>query len=70
MALTNDRRAVDAALHGLDAWGSTALHDAVVTAFDAIEPAPGRRALILISDGMEKQQPSIRGRGARARPGQ
>lgn len=52
--LTNDRRAVDTALHGLDAWGSTALHDAVITAFDAIEPAPGRRALVLVSDGMEK----------------
>lgn len=52
--LTNDRRAIDTALHGLDAWGSTALHDAVITAFDAIEPAPGRRALVLVSDGMEK----------------
>lgn len=52
--LTNDRRAVDAALHALDAWGSTALHDAVVTAFDAIEPAPGRRALVLVSDGLER----------------
>lgn len=54
VALTNDRRAVDAALQALDPWGSTALHDAVVTAFDAIEPAPGRRALVLISDGLER----------------
>lgn len=52
--LTSDRRAVDAALQALDPWGSTALHDAVVTAFDAIEPAPGRRALVLISDGLER----------------
>ena len=52
--LTNDRRAVDASLQSLDAWGSTALHDAVVTAFDAIEPAPGRRALVLVSDGLER----------------
>ncbi len=52
--LTNDRRAVDTALQGLDAWGSTALHDAVITAFDAIEPAPGRRALVLVSDGIER----------------
>lgn len=52
--LTNDRQAVDAALQSLDAWGSTALHDAVVTAFDAIEPAPGRRALVLVSDGLER----------------
>ncbi len=52
--LTNDRRAVDTALQALDAWGSTALHDAVITAFDAIEPAPGRRALVLVSDGIER----------------
>jgi Ca-activated chloride channel family protein len=52
--LTDDRRAIDTALQGLDAWGSTALHDAVITAFDAIEPAPGRRALVLVSDGVER----------------
>jgi len=52
--LTSDRRAVIAALLALDPWGSTALHDAVVTAFDAIEPAPGRRALVLVSDGLER----------------
>ena len=52
--LTPDRRAVDTALQSLDPWGSTALHDAVVTAFDAIEPATGRRALVLVSDGMER----------------
>jgi Ca-activated chloride channel family protein len=52
--LTNNRLAVDQAVQGLDAWGSTALHDAVVEAVDAIEPAPGRRALILVSDGMER----------------
>lgn len=54
VALTADRQAVDAALQALDPWGSTALHDAVVTAFDAIEPAPGRRALVLVSDGLER----------------
>ena len=54
VALTNNRLAVDTALQGLDPWGSTALRDAVVTAFDAIEPAPGRRALVLVSDGLER----------------
>ncbi|HTV00811.1 MAG TPA: VWA domain-containing protein, partial [Luteitalea sp.] len=52
--ITNDRLAVDTALQRLDPWGSTALFDAVVTAFDAIEPAPGRRALVLVSDGLER----------------
>jgi Ca-activated chloride channel homolog len=52
--LTNNRFEVDQAVHGLDPWGSTALHDAVVKALDAIEPAPGRRALVLVSDGAER----------------
>lgn len=52
--ITADKAAADAALQALDPWGSTALHDAVVTAFDAIEPAPGRRALVLVSDGLER----------------
>lgn len=52
--LTNNRLAVDQAVQGLDPWGSTALHDAVVQALDAIEPAPGRRALVLVSDGLER----------------
>lgn len=52
--LTNDRSAVDAAVQGLDPWGATALHDAIVTAFDIIEPAAGRRALVLLSDGVER----------------
>lgn len=52
--LTNDRLAIDRAVQGLDAWGSTAMHDAVVKAVDAIEPAPGRRALVLVSDGRER----------------
>lgn len=52
--LTNNRLAVDQAVQALDPWGSTALHDAVVQAVDAIEPAPGRRALVLVSDGLER----------------
>ncbi len=43
-----------AALAQLDGWGSTPLHDAVTTAIDAIAPAGGRRALILLSDGNDR----------------
>lgn len=52
--LTNNRLRVDEAVQALDPWGSTALHDAVVQALDAIEPAPGRRVLVLVSDGVER----------------
>lgn len=48
------RRESDAALTRLGRWGSTPLHDAVITAIDAIEPADGRRALILLSDGSDR----------------
>lgn len=52
--LSNDRRAAYDALVGLRPWGTTPLHDAVVEAVDAIQPAAGRRALILISDGSDR----------------
>lgn len=52
--LTSNRLAIDQAVQALDAWGSTALHDAVVRAVELVEPAPGRRALVLVSDGLER----------------
>jgi Ca-activated chloride channel family protein len=52
--LSDDRRAAYDALLGLRPWGTSPLHDAVVQAVDAIQPAAGRRALILISDGSDR----------------
>jgi Ca-activated chloride channel family protein len=43
-------RAIDA----LSAWGTTSLHDAVIAAIDQLQPASGRRALILLSDGDDR----------------
>ena len=42
------------ALNRLDAFGTTGLYDAIVTALDAIQPARGRRALVLLSDGSDR----------------
>lgn len=52
--LTTDHRSAIAALGSIDPWGTTPLHDATVTALDAIQGAAGRRALILLSDGEDR----------------
>lgn len=52
--LSRDRRALLASLASVDAFGTTALHDAVLGSIDAIQPAKGRRALVLLSDGDDR----------------
>jgi Ca-activated chloride channel family protein len=42
------------AIDRLDAWGTTPLYDATVAALDGIQPAKGRRALVLLSDGTDR----------------
>lgn len=51
MPRTSDVGAVAQALEALNAVGSTALHDAVVTSLYYFRGVRGRRALILLSDG-------------------
>jgi VWFA-related protein len=51
MSRTSDVGAVAQALDALNAAGSTALHDAVVTSLYYFRGVRGRRALILLSDG-------------------
>lgn len=43
-----------AAVDGLTAWGTTALHDAIIAAIEAVDGARGRRALVILSDGDDK----------------
>jgi Ca-activated chloride channel homolog len=50
---TNRREQLDA-LAGLDPFGTTGLYDSIVAAIEAIQPARGRRALILLSDGDDR----------------
>ena len=51
---STDRAAQYAALNRLDAFGTTSLHDAIMTALDAMQDAKGRRALVLLSDGDDR----------------
>lgn len=52
--LSTDRARQLEVLSGLDAFGTTGLYDAVIAAIDAIQPARGRRALVLLSDGSDR----------------
>jgi Ca-activated chloride channel family protein len=52
--LSTDHAAALAAIDRLDAWGTTPLYDATLGALDAIQPARGRRALVLLSDGTDR----------------
>lgn len=52
--LSTDHASVSAALDRLDPWGTTPLYDAIELAVDRIDSAPGRRALVLVSDGEDR----------------
>ena len=52
--LSADRNQQYRALDVLSAWGTTSLHDAVIDAIDQLQPATGRRALVLLSDGDDR----------------
>lgn len=51
---SRDRQAQQEAIGRLDAFGTTGLHDAIIAAVDAVQPARGRRALVLLSDGSDR----------------
>jgi Ca-activated chloride channel homolog len=52
--LSSDRRAQIQAVGRLDAWSTTALHDAVIAALERLGPESGRQALIVFSDGADR----------------
>lgn len=52
--LSTNRSAQQIAINKLDAFGTTGLHDAIITAIDEVQPAKGRRALVLLSDGNDR----------------
>ena len=48
------REAAATRWEAIEAWGTTPLYDASVQALDAIQARQGRRALLLISDGIDR----------------
>jgi Ca-activated chloride channel family protein len=52
--ISSDRAMLLKALSAFDAWGTTALHDAIVAGIERIQPERGRRALVILSDGNDR----------------
>lgn len=52
--LSRDRAVQLASIDKLDSFGTTALHDAIGAAIEAVQPGRGRRALVLLSDGADR----------------
>jgi Ca-activated chloride channel homolog len=52
--LSNDHQRQAQAVAALDAWSTTSLNDAVIAALDRLEPEPGRQALVVFSDGIDR----------------
>ena len=48
---TDDIDRLDSYINGLQVWGGTALYDAVLDSLGRLRNRPGRKALILLSDG-------------------
>ena len=52
--LSTDRAAQRAAIDALTPWSTTALHDAIIEAVNLVHQGTGRRALVLLSDGVDR----------------
>ncbi len=48
---TDDMDRLDSFINGMQVWGGTALYDGVMYGLDRLRTRPGRKALILLSDG-------------------
>jgi Ca-activated chloride channel homolog len=52
--LDTDKTPLLRALDALDPWSTTALHDALIRSLDLLEPESGRRAIVVLSDGVDR----------------
>ncbi len=52
--LSNDHAQQQRAIDALDPWSTTSLHDAIISILDRLEDEPGRLALIVFSDGIDR----------------
>lgn len=53
--LTNNQAALRQAIAGIQVSGDTAMYDALLTSVDMLSNAQGRRAIILLSDGLDNR---------------
>ena len=57
--LSTDRAAHLLAIDSLRPWGATSLNDAVIAGIDLIQPARGRRGLVILSDGEDRYSAAL-----------
>ena len=53
--VTGDKELLEKAIDGITANGDTAMYDALVSAVEILNPLPGRKAIIVLTDGMDNQ---------------
>jgi Ca-activated chloride channel family protein len=56
--LSSEKTHLLSALEKLDAWSTTALHDALIRSIDLLEGETGRRAIVVLSDGEDRYSES------------
>ena len=52
--LSNDHAGQQRAIDLLDPWSTTSLHDAIISILDRLEDEPGRLAVVIFSDGVDR----------------
>ena len=52
--LSTDRFTQARLISALEPWSTTALHDAIISMLDRLEPEPGRQAVVVFSDGADR----------------
>jgi Ca-activated chloride channel family protein len=52
--LSNDHAQQQRAIDALDPWSTTSLHDAIISILDQVEGEPGRLAVVVFSDGVDR----------------
>jgi len=53
--ITDDKESLGVSIDAISAGSDTALYDALVYTIDTINPLPGRKAIIVLTDGMDVQ---------------
>lgn len=56
--ITNDKEALETAIDSISAGSNTALYDALLYTVDTVNPLPGRKAIIVLTDGMDVESVS------------
>jgi Ca-activated chloride channel family protein len=52
--LNRDKSGLLKALDAIDPWSTTSLHDALIRSIDLLEAETGRRAIVILSDGVDR----------------